>query len=162
MELKRIGDLFSVEYGNSLELNTLNRDLEGVNFISRTAKNNGVSAKVKLLQNITPMPSGMITVALGGSVLSTFLQPEPFYTGYHIYCLSPKSKMTDEEKLFYCCCIEANKYRFNYGRQANRTLKDLMIPSANEIPDWVGKIDLAKLEKNILTINNSIRDALNV
>lgn len=37
--------------------------------------------------------------------------------------------------LFFVYCIRLNKYRFNYGRQANRTLASLLIPSS--IPnDW--------------------------
>lgn len=30
--------------------------------------------------------------------------------------------------LFYAKCISANKYKYNYGRQANKTLKDILIP----------------------------------
>lgn len=144
MKLVKLTDIFHVEYGNSLQLNNLVEDENGINFISRTAKNNGVSAKVKLLETVSPTPKNTITVALGGSVLSTFLQPEQFYSGYHIYCLSPKGHMSDEEKLFYCSCIEANKYRYNYGRQANRTLRELLIPELNEIPEWVNKVNINK------------------
>ena len=159
MKLAKISDIFHVEYGNSLELNKLTVDMEGVNFISRTAKNNGVSAKVQVIDSIAPSPANTITVALGGSVLSTFLQPKPFYTGYHIFCLISKYSMTDEEKLFYCYCIESNKFRYNYGRQANRTLKDLLIPNINEIPTWVKDVSLTKfngVEKPAISDNIKI------
>ena len=33
------------------------------------------------------------------------------------------------EMLFYEKCISLNKYKYNYGRQANKTLKDILIPS---------------------------------
>ena len=128
MNLVKVSDIFEVQYGNSFELNRLKQVPNGINFVSRTSKNNGVSAKVKKIKDIEPTPSGTITVSLGGSVLETFVQPEPFYSGYHIYCLTTKIKLTDEEKLFYCSCISANRYRYNYGRQANRTLRDLLIP----------------------------------
>jgi len=146
MKLVKLSDIFHIEYGNSLGLNKLAIDPEGINFISRTAKNNGVSAKIKKIETITPTPKNTITVALGGSVLSTFLQPEVFYSGYHIYCLSPINTMTDEEKLFYCSCIEMNKYRYNYGRQANRTLKNLLLPARIEIPNWVKNSDIHKFD----------------
>ncbi|NQV74457.1 MAG: restriction endonuclease subunit S [Bacteroidetes bacterium] len=127
--MKRLDSLFDVKYGNSFELNRLHKDLEnGVDFIARTSKNNGVVAKVKLHENIKPFPAGLLTVSLGGSVLETFLQPLPFYTAYHIYCLFPKEKLTLYEKLFYCMCIRANKFKYSYGRQANRTLAALLIP----------------------------------
>ena len=40
----------------------------------------------------------------------------------------------------------ANKYRYNYGRQANRTLRDLLIPDLNSIPFYVKKTDLNQFE----------------
>lgn len=138
----RVGDLFDICYGHSLELNRLSICHDGINFVSRTAKNNGVSAKVKINSDDLPTEAGVITVALGGSVLETFLQPEPFYSGFHISILRPKSEMSDQIKLFYCACIKANKYRYNYGRQANRTLKDILVPSIEEIPSWVHSIDV--------------------
>jgi hypothetical protein len=45
--------------------------------------------------------------------------------------------MTNDELLFYCCCIRANRFRYSYGRQANRTLKQLMVPAMSAIPRWV-------------------------
>ncbi len=137
MKLVKVSSLFEVKYGVNLELNKLILDDEGVNFVSRTANNNGVSAKVQLLPDVQPIEAGVLTVAGGGSVLETFLQPAPFYSGRDLYFLRPRHAMTVEQKLFYCMCIRANKYRFNYGRQANRTLKDLMVPGMDQIPDWV-------------------------
>lgn len=137
MELVRVEDLFEVVYGVNLELNRLELDPNGINFVSRTAQNNGVSAKVKKIEGLEPIPAGMLTVAGGGSVLETFVQPEPFYSGRDLYYLAPRDDMSIEEKLYYCMCIRANKYRYNYGRQANRTLRDLRIPAPSEIPEWV-------------------------
>jgi len=121
-----IQELFDVKYGTSLELNRLEecpeKGEDTINFVSRTAQNNGVSAIVKRVDNVTPLDAGLLTVAVGGSVLETFLQDEPFYTGFHVMVLAPKMPMTNAEKLFYCLCIRANKYRFSYGRQANRSL----------------------------------------
>ncbi|MCJ8352327.1 restriction endonuclease subunit S [Moritella sp.] len=161
MTFVSLSEIFDVEYGNSLELNKLVRDDSGINFVSRTAKNNGVSAKVEILNSIKPTPEKTITVALGGSVLSTFLQPEPFYSGYHIFCLTPKYPMSDEEKLFYCSCIEANKYRYNYGRQANRTLRGLRLPSRENVPEWISKEDTHKFDNAHLPFNSKTTYDLN-
>lgn len=127
--LVTLDDVFNTDYGHSLELNHLNKDANGINFISRTAKNNGISARVSRLPDVEPVEPGVITVALGGSVLETFIQSENFYTGFHIAVLRPKVKMTYAQKMFYCVCIRSNQYRYSYGRQANRTLKTLMIPA---------------------------------
>lgn len=137
MKLVKVSDIFDISYGNSLTLYNSERDKKGVPFISRTKKNNGMSAKVKLIDNIKPNPKNTISVATGGSVMSSFLQKEPYYTGYHILILKPKIELTDIEMLFYCMCLKANKYKYNFGRQANKTLKDIQIPSYHDIPKWV-------------------------
>lgn len=134
-------EIFEVNYGVNLELNKLTEDPKGINFVSRTSKNNGVSAKVKLI-DVAPIPAGTLSVAGGGSVLETFLQPEPYYSGRDLYYLTPKLELTDSQKLFYCACIRLNKYKYSYGRQANRTLKSLLVPSINEIPNWTNKYSL--------------------
>lgn len=140
--MERLSNIFTISYGNGFELNKLSENKEGVNFVSRTAKNNGVSAKVDGLIDIKPFHAGLITVSLGGSVLESFLQTSDFYTGYHIFCLNPKKDLSEKEKLFYCLCIQANKYRYSYGRQANKTLGDIIVPSINEVPEWVEKIEI--------------------
>jgi len=132
-----VSDLFQINYGHSLELNKLQCVKGGVNYVSRSAQNRGVSAKVMPVTGLSPEEPGALTVALGGSVLETFYQTEPFYTGYHIQVLRPHDPMTPEEMIYYARCIRANQYRYSYGRQANRTLKDLRIPSRESIPPWV-------------------------
>lgn len=141
-------EIFDVKYGNSFDLNKLNQSINGINFVSRTAKNNGISAKVTEIIGAEKMPKGSITVSLGGSVLEAFVQPDEYYTGYHIYCLTTKNdiELTDAQKLFYCACIRSNKYKYSYGRQANRTLKSLLVPSIDEIPDWVNEVNLIRFE----------------
>ena len=131
----KVSELFTVSYGTNLELNHLEKTKNGINFVSRTSKNNGVSAIVEPMSNIEPLDAGLITVAAGGSVMSSFVQIKPFYSGRDIFYLEPINEMTIQEKLFYCMCLRANKYKFSYGRQANQTIKDLELP--DKIPDWV-------------------------
>lgn len=137
MTLVTVSDLFDIKYGVNLDLNKLAITPDGINFVSRTAQNNGVAAIVALVPNKIPNPSGSISVAGGGSVMESFLQPTPYYSGRDLYYLTARLDLSDEEKLYYCSCLRANKYRFNYGRQANRTLADLLMPSRADIPDWV-------------------------
>ena len=133
----KVCDLFDVQYGTNLELLRLNKNSHGVNFVSRTAKSNGVTSKVDTLIDVLPTPGRVLSVAAGGSVLETFVQFEPFYTGRDMYVLRPKTSMTDEELTFYASCLRANQWRYSYGRQANRTLKHLKIPTLSSIPEWV-------------------------
>lgn len=133
MKLVQLNTIFTIEYGNSFDLTMLNQiseySVEKINYVSRTRENNGVSAIVERIEDTEPFEAGLITVAgSGNSVLETCIQPKPFYTGYHVFVLTPKHKMTDLEKLFYCYCIKLNRYKYSFGRQANRTLKDLLVP----------------------------------
>lgn len=137
----RLGDLFQIDKGNGFYLKDMKIGGD-INYISMSGKNNGVSASVHKVDAVEPYSKGLITVAMQGTVLSTFLQPKDFYTSLHVAVLSPKINMTDREKLFYCLCIESNKFRYSYGRKANKTLKDILVPSPDEIPSWVYEVEI--------------------
>jgi len=113
----KVKDLFDVQYGVNLELlaceATTAQDSEGINFVARTSNNNGVVAKVKRIDGINPQPAGTLSCAGGGSVLETFVQTEPYYSGRDLYVLTPKGEMTLAEKLYYCMCIKANAYKYS-------------------------------------------------
>lgn len=135
--------LCDVVYGVNLELvncvETDKNDPEAVAFVSRTESNNGVSAYVKPVPDVIPQPKDTITVAGGGSVLATFLQTQPFYSGRDLYLLYPKEDISRKAKLFLVTVIKANKYRYNYGRQANVTLPHLRLrlpATPDGKPDW--------------------------
>lgn len=141
--MKKLNEIFDLSYGNKLDLNKMDKaELEKnedyVNFISRTSRNLGVVAKIKKIDKEEPYPKGSITVALGGAILSSFVQQHKFYTAQNIMVLSPKEKMTLQERIYYCKCIELNKFRYaTFGREANRTLKDLELPDS--VPNWVNE-----------------------
>lgn len=122
----QVSDIFEVKYGINMELNacdeTTSDDPDGVAFVARTAENNGVSAYVKRIDGKVPQPEGTITVAGGGSVLSTFIQRRPFYSGRDLYLLLPKTEISLNMKMFIVTVLYANQYRYSYGRQANKTL----------------------------------------
>jgi hypothetical protein len=78
--------------------------------------------------------------------MESFLQAEPYYSGFHLFCLTALTPLTDAQKLYYCACLRANKYRYSYGRQANRTLRDILLPAPDELPEWVSQADPDKLQ----------------
>ncbi len=147
-KLVKISELFDVRYGTNLELITLEevnkKNNNSISFISRTEKNNGISAFVEKVLTVTPNSAQTISVAGGGSVLATFYQNEEYYSGRDLYILHPKKEYSELEMLFYVFCIRQNKYRYNYGRQANKTLRDILIPE--KIPEEWAQIDIEKLK----------------
>ena len=156
--LVKVGDLFEVCYGINLELVHLEQcdanDAEAIYFVSRTEKNNGVSAIVMKRHDLTPNPGHSISVAGSGSVLSCFYQRLPYYSGRDLYILLPKKEFSVTEMLFYAYCLQMNKYKYNYGRQANRTLKDILIPA--EMPSPFKGIEKKVLDLVEHTIQNDL------
>ena len=149
----KVSDIFEVKYGVNLELNACvecnANDLDAVNFVARTAENNGVSAHVVRIDGVIPQKKGLISVAGGGSVLSTFLQTEPFYSGRDLYTLDSKDNISNAAKMFIITVIEQNKYKYSYGRQANKTLPDLIL----KLPvDSKGKPDYDFMENYIKSL----------
>ena len=148
----KVSDLFDVKYGVNLELSSCEKldwkDDRGINFVARTSINNGVVAKVAKIDGIEPQAAGTLSCAAGGSVLSTFLQTRPYYSGRDLYVLTPKREMSLNEKLYWCMAIRANAYRFNYGRQANKTLKNIILPDI--VPDWVKEVKIKPVSTTII------------
>lgn len=141
-----VSDLFVLRYGHSLELNRMEQSdaPDAINFVSRTTRKNGVSAKTRPVEGLEPAKAGTLSVALGGQggAVETFLQPYPYYCGRDIMILTPKKAMPENEKLWWATCITANHFRFGFGRQANKTLKDLPLPKLSSVPGWVVKADV--------------------
>ena len=133
-----------VSHGNKFDKNKMQpclRSRDSIAFVGRSAEKNGVVAHVERLPFVEPYESGVITVALGGSSLSSFVQPDPFYTAQNIDVLRPREEMSLETKLYYCLCIESNRFRYStFGREANRTLKFLLLPDRDSVPEWVSGI----------------------
>ena len=150
--MKTLSELFTVTYGNKLDLNKMmpqKLSRGGVNFVGRSSQNHGVSGTVQTLSNIKPYDEGLITVALGGSkLLSSFVQEHAFYTSQNVAVLSPKFDMTYAEKLYICICIRHNRFRYSaFGREANRTLRSLLVPESNEFPEWVYQMNTEQLNQ---------------
>lgn len=154
MNLIPLNTIFDIQYGNQFDLYKLgSNEKSEINFVSRTRQNLGVVARVSRLDNIEPFPAGLITVTLGGSyLLSSFIQEQPFYTAQNIKILTPKYKMSYKEKLFYCKAIEINRFRYtSHGREANKTLDFLVVPS--KVPSSFIDIDIDeifKVDKNAI------------
>ncbi len=127
-----LNEIFTITYGVNMELYKFDEckhtHHNAIPFVSRTEKNNGVSAFVEKRIGYEPNPAHTLSVATGGTVLATFYQPKPYYSGRDLYYLTPRKEMIIGEMLYYAMIIRANAYRYSYGRQANKTLKDILVP----------------------------------
>lgn len=161
--MKKLSEIFDIVYGNQFDLNKMViSDTSDINFVSRGSTNLGVVAKVDNFNNKQPFPPGCITVALGGSVLSSFVQMNNFYTGQNIKVLRPKKTMSFELLVYYALCIEKNKFRYSsHGREANITLNDILVPNFEEIPfeyNFNIESEVAKLKKSKKTKSPKLDD----
>ena len=140
--IMKIKEIFNIEKPKQAIYNQFKQDEKGINFVSSASKNNGVVAKVKKDNKYNLYKKGSITVPLKGTVLNASLQLEDFYIAHQIAVLTPLEKykdLTNLQKIYYCQCIRENKYRFNYNRQADKTLDVLNVPSPEIFPEWVIK-----------------------
>lgn len=138
--MAKIIDLFDVWYGVNLEVVNCDVVERGIPFVSRQSVNNGVVCHVKRIENVDPNPANTLSIAVSGSVLSTFYHDSEYYSGRDVYIARPKFNLSPNEMLFYAFIIEQNKYRYNYGRGANRTFRNIEIPELNSLPAYLKSI----------------------
>ncbi len=142
----RLDSIFEITYGSQLDLNKCRKcdRPDGYNFVNRSSANSGVSARILAPKGKLPFPAGSLTSAMGGSVLSTFVQQEDFFTGQNVKVLIPKTELTLAQKLYYCACIEQNRFRFStFGREANATFDSLLVPEVTDLPSILDSLDIS-------------------
>jgi hypothetical protein len=143
-----LSSIFRVQYGNQFNANALERDRDGVNFVTRSARRLGIGGRVSRIEDIQPFEAGCITAGMGGSyLLSAFVQPREFYTAQNIKVLRPIEPMSFNEKVFYCQCISANRWLYSsHGREANRSFDTILVPDRSQIPSWVQAADAPRFD----------------
>ena len=143
-EMIEVQELFHIEYPPTLIFNQQIKDESGVPFVSSKGTNNGVVGRVRRNPNTKLYPKGSITVPLKGTVLNAFVQVEDFHCAHQVAVLCSKEEfnMNEAQKLFYALCVRKNKYKYNYGRQADKTFKSLLVPRIEDAPGFIHDIDL--------------------
>lgn len=159
MKTVKLSELFDIEKGKSY-FNEFIKDDTGINYVTTSGQNQGVKCKVAKNDKYKIYLAGTITVALQGTVLSSFVQTEDFVLQTHVAALTPKKEMTLNEKLYYCMCIQANAFKFGFGRKANSTFPDLEVPA--EIPDWVYEVEEPDLSDYKESLNSNKTPELNI
>lgn len=114
-----------IDFGNKFDNDKMTYETPSVNFVSRTADNNGVSDVVDRIEGADPYPAGCLSVALGGSIGSCFLQKQPFYTGQNVAVLIFPSDVSIRAKLFFSkvFMFEVKGKFVAFGRELNKHLK---------------------------------------
>lgn len=123
-------DLCLISMGNKMDYSAMSMDEPSVNFVGRSAENNGVAGKVDFVFDdkgnvIKPYKAGCVTVALGGSLGSSYLQVEDFYTSQNVSVLEFEDGISNATKLFITTCImNESKYKyFPFGRELNTHIR---------------------------------------
>lgn len=118
-----IKDLYVISAGNKLDRVNMTEYDPCVNFVTRLSYNNGVDAKVDLIEGVEPFKPGLVTVALGGSYLgSCFVQEEAFYTAQNVAVLENRTpEMTHAVNLFISTLVrfESKVKYYAFGRELN-------------------------------------------
>lgn len=153
--MKKLSDIFDTWYGVNLEVVNCRIVEKGIPFVSRQSVNNGVVCDVCKIDDIKPNPANTLSIAVSGSVLSTFYHSYEYYSGRDIYIAKPRTEMSKEVMIFYASLIEKNKFRYNYGRGANKTFRDILLPDVETITKLVKKIRiLTTIKKTPITERN--------
>lgn len=119
-------DLFYIDSGNKFDKSKMSETiLSEVAFVGRSSENNGVSTFVDKVDGVIPYQKGLITLALGGSIGSCFIQRDDFYTSQNVAVLIPKSDYSESVKLFLCSLIyyETKTSYIAFARELNAHIK---------------------------------------
>jgi len=128
--------------GTGLDANKTTTDNPKYNYVGRSAENNGVMNVVDEVEGLDPFPANCLTLALGGSLGSCFLQTKPFYTAQNVAVLQSETPLSTEAWLFLASVIQFEcKIKFQaFGRELNSHFRKdftLKLPAtADGKPDW--------------------------
>lgn len=151
MKLIKLGEIFKVFYGVNLSLSEVELANNGIPFVSRANRNNGVTVKVLPIEGIKPNPahtkSQLPWVDLSCQV---FIRINLIIVAMMFFYLQPMVNLSKVEMLLYCTFLRLNKYKYNYGRQANKSLESLYVPDVENIFTCLDSIRVEMLSNNTL------------
>lgn len=144
--MKRVVDLFTVEYGQrelpykqALELVPGDTPV-----VSSSGQNNGVYGYF----DVPAKYERVISVPRVGSICQASFHPYPCAIDENCLVLVPKTKLTDLELHFYAFVIRKSASRFSYGRILSQARME-NLPLA-PVPAWLSAVDLSGLRAMIM------------
>ena len=142
-------DIFdTITIGKSIDLNKLEEG--NINYVGRTDKNNGVTAKVAKYNNQELYEGNCITVPMvGNSTLKSTYQIEPFYVSQNILILRSEN-LNKYNAIFFNIIIRMDEFRFSYGRPLSLDRFKALIIKLPATPE--GEPDYNYMENYIKTL----------
>lgn len=141
-------DIFHITMGNKFDKGKMNEINPKVDFVGRSGVNNGVTCCVDYVYDekgnlVQPYKAGDITIAMGGSIGSSFIQKNDFYTSQNVCVLhTDNPDITYLVKQFIITSIYRSCANYEaFVNELNRHIKTdfviyLPIDSRGE-PDWL-------------------------
>ena len=141
-----VPDLFDVSGTQTTPLADLNAIGFGpYPYVTTQATNNGVADYF----NRCTEDGGVITVDSAVLGFASY-QPAPFSASDHVEKLTPQFPMNAYLAMFLVATLNANQFRFSYGRKASQTRLREMTLDLPALPD--GKPDFAIMEEYVSTL----------
>ncbi|MFJ2618215.1 restriction endonuclease subunit S [Glutamicibacter sp. NPDC087344] len=130
MKMQRVPLIDFFEIKSSLQDDKINftdadiNDVDSLPFVSRTARNNGVTAYCETVAEKVNS-GGVITLALDGSTGSTFYQHHSFLSGQNIWLLIPNKdrigELTPQIALYLIASIRKAVSSYTYNLSLTKT-----------------------------------------
>ena len=141
-----IPDLFDVSGTTTTPLESLHTVGAGAYpYVTTQATNNGVAGYF----NYYTESGGVITMDSAVLGFASY-QPTHFSASDHVEKLIPKFPMAPYQAMFLVAALNANRFRYSYGRKASQTRIRRMTISLPALPN--GKPDFAIMDKYIRTL----------
>ena len=148
-------DIFDIDMGNKFDRSKMTQNAPVINFVGRSGQNNGVACEVDLVKDkngkfICPYKAGDITIAMGGSIGSAFIQEKDFYTSQNVCVLhTDNPKITIHAKRFITTLITASCYNYEaFVEELNKHIKTdftIYLPAQSDgSPDFLYMDQYAK------------------
>lgn len=154
-------DIFDIDMGSKLDKIKMKMDTPQVDFVGRANKEQGVTAKVNIIENISPYKAGNLTLALGGAYLgSCFIQRNDFYTSQNVIVLKPKTDMSFRVKQFLSTTIFVES-QLHYKAFIDELNPHIKTDFEFKLPiDKDGNPDWQYMDDYILTIEDKVKNTI--
>lgn len=121
----KIGDLFHISIGKSIDGNKTNRNGKHA-YITRKESDNGLDGfiddNIELLNELKPV------ITIGNETAKPFVQTFPFFTGTKVNILQSKQPCTKYALYYIATSLEQHKQKYSYSYTINSSrLKEQVI-----------------------------------
>ena len=152
----KIGSLFNVRIGRSLDGNKVSRDGQ-VAYITRKESNNGLDGFIE--EDASMLTDEYPVITIGNETAQAFVQVYPFFTGTKVNILAPIDDAARDMYVlqFVSVSLSKHKSKYSYSYTINSTrLREqiILLPiQADSTPDWEFMSTYMKQEEERLIVS---------